>query len=260
MLNYISFSVSILIAAVAAYFSIVGLGTIFNGAFWSVVIMASVLEVGKLVTATWLHVYWDEVKLAYRAYLVCAVVVLMLITSMGIFGYLSRAHFDQLTEKSDIDLRIENTELKISSENEKLEDVNFELKSLNDALQKYTDLGYVSKGLEQRKIQRDQKEQLLEEKNAISQKILIYKQEQMVYIKQIISFEAEIGPVKYVGQLIFGVSKDAVTKAVTLVILFLTFAFDPLAVILLIVSANKIIGKKLKPKLIVKSDQVYNMD
>ena len=88
------------ISGVAIFYSVIGLATIFPGAFWPVVIMGSVLEVGKLVTASWLYRNWKQTRFLLKTYLTIAVVVLSLITSMGIFGFLSKAHLEQ-TAMSD---------------------------------------------------------------------------------------------------------------------------------------------------------------
>ena len=89
------------IAGVAAWFSIVGLMAIFSASALPIAIMAGTLEVGKLLTASWLYRYWNETSLLLKSYLSIAVVVLMIITSMGIFGYLSKAHLDQAGVSSD---------------------------------------------------------------------------------------------------------------------------------------------------------------
>ena len=258
MIHYISLGVSLIIAGVAAYFSIVGLATLFAGAFYSVIIMASVLEVGKLVTATWLHLYWDTINAVYRTYLFMAVITLMLITSMGIFGYLSKAYYEQITSQSLTQLEIDKIQYKIDSEQSKLDDINSELENLDKALEKFVEMGYVSKGLDARESQRDQRNILLQEKNKLTDILIVYKQEQMLYNSQMLVKEAELGPLKYVGQLLYGTKESITDKAIIWVILLLMFAFDPLAVILLIVSANSLTKKDLVPPL-VKSDQIYQM-
>ena len=85
------------ISAVAAYFSVVGLATIFPGSIVPIIIMGGVLEIGKIVTAVWLHRNWKSAPLLVRTYLSFATLVLMGITSMGIFGFLSRAHIEHET-------------------------------------------------------------------------------------------------------------------------------------------------------------------
>jgi hypothetical protein len=93
-LNYLALVTSIGIASIAAYFSVLGLATIFAGAFMGIVIMAGALEFGKIVSAAYLHLFWERLNY-FKYYLVFSVIVLMLITSLGIFGYLSKAHSEQ---------------------------------------------------------------------------------------------------------------------------------------------------------------------
>ena len=104
------------ISGVAIFYSVIGLATIFPGAFWPVVIMGSVLEVGKLVTASWLYRNWKQTRFLLKTYLTIAVVVLSLITSMGIFGFLSKAHLEQNLAEDTVTQRIEIINSKISSE------------------------------------------------------------------------------------------------------------------------------------------------
>ena len=104
------------ISGVAIFYSVIGLATIFPGAFWPVVIMGSVLEVGKLVTASWLYRNWRQTRFLLKTYLTIAVVVLSLITSMGIFGFLSKAHLEQNLAEDTVTQRIEIINSKITSE------------------------------------------------------------------------------------------------------------------------------------------------
>ena len=104
------------ISGVAIFYSVIGLATIFPGAFWPVVIMGSVLEVGKLVTASWLYRNWKQTRFLLKTYLTIAVVVLSLITSMGIFGFLSKAHLEQNLAENTVTQRIEIINSKIESE------------------------------------------------------------------------------------------------------------------------------------------------
>jgi len=109
------------ISGVAIFYSVIGLATIFPGAFWPVVIMGSVLEIGKLVTASWLYRNWKMTKWLLRTYLTIAVVILSLITSMGIFGFLSKAHLEQNLAEDTVTQRIEIITNKIASENTYIE-------------------------------------------------------------------------------------------------------------------------------------------
>ena len=111
---------AIAIAGVAAWFSIAGLMAIFSAAAMPIAIMAGTLEVGKLLTASWLYRYWDETSILIRSYLTVAVVVLMLITSMGIFGYLSKAHLDQAGASGDAFAIVERIEGQVAREENKI--------------------------------------------------------------------------------------------------------------------------------------------
>ena len=123
MINYLAFLTSLLVAGVAAYFSIIGLATIFAGSFWPVVVMAGALEIGKLVTAAFLHIRWSDINRLMRWYLSTSVVVLMLITSLGIFGFLAKANIEQT-------LQGDGTSLELSIIDKRLDAKNAELNKL----------------------------------------------------------------------------------------------------------------------------------
>lgn len=264
MIHYIAFATSLVIAAVAAYFSIAGLVAMFSGAAISIMIMASVLEVGKLVTATWLHIQWKVTKLTYKVYLSSAVVVLMLITSMGIFGYLSKAHLDQMLATGNNEVEMTRIDQKLNSEYARLESLDRQLKSLDDALDRYIELGYVTKGFEMRESQSEDRSKISQMRETINTNILTLQEERVGYEKSQLGFEAELGPIKYVAELLYGDGAEKkYDEAIRIIILMLVFVFDPLAVMLLIVSTGGIVQLRRKAEEappIVKSDQIYNLD
>ena len=108
------------IAGVAAWFSIAGLMAIFSAAAMPIAIMAGTLEVGKLLTASWLYRYWNETSFTLKTYLSTAVFILMVITSMGIFGYLSKAHLDQASESGDAFAIVERIDGQIGRQENKI--------------------------------------------------------------------------------------------------------------------------------------------
>ena len=119
--------VALCISGVAAYYSIIGLTAIFAAAVVPVIIMGGVLEVGKIVTTVWLHQYWFDSKKWMRTYLAAAVIIIMFITSMGIFGFLSKAHIEQTSQSEEnqqqlvrIESEIERFELIITRAEEKI--------------------------------------------------------------------------------------------------------------------------------------------
>jgi len=226
------------ISAVAAFYSIVGLMAIFSASALSIAVMGIVLEIGKLITASWLYQNWKRVPLLLKSYLTIAVVILMFITSMGIFGYLSKAHIDQGSGTSELYVKVERLDNRIASERKVIKRAETQLSALDSALEKYVELGAVSKGLQKREDQEEERNSLTNIINKSQGKIDKLLDEKSEYKLQINSFEVEIGPLKYISALIYGdKALDFIDSAVRGVILILVFVFDPLAV-LLIIAAN----------------------
>ena len=226
------------ISAVAAFYSIVGLMAIFSASALSIAVMGIVLEIGKLITASWLYQNWKRVPFLLKSYLTIAVVILMFITSMGIFGYLSKAHIDQGSGTSELYVKVERLDNRIASERKIITRAEKQLSALDSALDKYLELGAVSKGLKKREDQEQERNALTDTINNAQSKIDKLLDEKSEYKLQINSFEVEIGPLKYISALVYGdEALDYIDTAVRAVILILVFVFDPLAV-LLIIAAN----------------------
>jgi len=237
------------IAAVAAYFSVIGLSTIFAGAVVSVIVMASILEVGKLVSAVWLHLYWKSVGWLSKLYLLTAVFILMIITSMGIFGYLSKAHIETKASGGEYTAQIERIEDRIERQNTQIARANKTLDDLDAALDKYNEVGAVTKGLAAREDQKEQRAQLNADIDAAYDKIDEYKDQIAEINVEVRAFEVEVGPIKYVAELVYGDEAEAnLADAVRWAIILIIVVFDPLAVILLITSAKAIKEQRVKPK------------
>ena len=237
-LAVITLFIALSISAVAAYYSIVGLMAIFSAAAFSIAVMGVVLEIGKLVTASWLYQNWKTVPKVLKYYLTSAVVILMFITSMGIFGYLSKSHIDAGTNTSQITVKLDRVNSRIASEQKTIDRAERQLVNLDKALERYVELGAVSKGLDRRESQEEERTKLTSMVNKSQEKIDQYLDEKSEYELEIKNFEVEVGPLKYISALIYG--DDALTfleNAVRWVILILVFVFDPLAV-LLVVAAN----------------------
>ena len=226
------------ISAVAAYYSIIGLIAIFSAAAIPIAVMGVVLETGKLVTASWLYQNWKKVNVLLKTYLISAVLVLMFITSMGIFGFLSKAHIEQTTVNSDNTLQIELIESKIQRERTTIKRAENTLLQLDSALEKYVELGAVTKGLNARKDQQGERNELNATIDESTDAIATLTQKKSELNADRIAIEAEVGPIKYIAELIYGESTTGVLEdAVRGVILVIVFVFDPLAVLLL-VAAN----------------------
>jgi len=235
-LTLLTFLSAISISIIAAGYSIIGLATLFAGAVVPIIAMGTALEIGKLVAASWLYQNWrSDVPRLLKAYLFTAIIVLILITSMGIFGFLSKAHLDQVQPTTGNALNIQVIDKQINQQQVIIDRAEKTLGSLDKALDKYIDMEYVSRGLKEREKQKEERDQLNKTINESTARIVeLNKSKSQIELEQI-KIEAEVGPLKYVAELIYGDdAKSHFDEAVRLVIMILIFVFDPLAVLLLI--------------------------
>ena len=244
----ITFLSAISISVIAAGYSIVGLSTLFAGAVVPIIAMGSALEVGKLVAASWLYNNWRNKLVPYtiKMYLTFAVVVLIFITSMGIFGFLSKAHLAQVQPVSSNNIKIELIDKQITQQQIIIDRSQKTLDQLDKALDKYIDMEYVTRGLKERKKQEEERTLLTTAINEASDKIsnLTLKKSELALEQD--KIEAEVGPIKYIAELIYGENaKDHFDKAVRWVIIVLIFVFDPLAVLLLIAANISLRSRKV---------------
>ena len=259
-LALIVLGVALAISGVAAFYSIVGLMAIFSASSVSIAVMGSVLEVGKLATASWLYQNWKKVPRFLKYYLTGAVVILMFITSMGIFGYLSKSHIDAGTGTSELYVKLERLDSNIESERKSISRAEGQLEKLDFALERYIELNAVSKGLRKRDEQKPERDALSQTVNESQDKIDIYLDERAEIQLKIKSFEVEVGPLKYISALLFGENESVnyLDKAVRYVIILLIFVFDPLAVLMLIAANMSLKEEKNKRKRQERKNQPKN--
>ena len=235
-LTLITFISAIAISLIAAGYSILGLATLFAGAAVPIIAMGSALEVGKLVAASWLYHNWREgIPRALKAYLFSAIIILVFITSIGIFGFLSKAHLDQVRPTGNNAVQIALIDKQINQQNLIIDRAENTLDRLDKALDVYIAKEYVSRGLKERKKQKEERDLLNSEiKKAMDEIAKLTNEKSNIQIEQL-KIEADVGPLKYVAELIYGDNaKDHFDSAVRIIILILIFVFDPLAVLLLI--------------------------
>jgi len=240
-LALLTFITAIGISVVAAYYSIVGLMAIFSGAAMQIAIMGGALEVGKLVTASWLYQNWRNKLLGYtlKVYLFIAVIVLIFITSIGIFGFLSKAHLDQIKPNASNNLQIVQIDKRIEQQEKIISRAEATINQLDEVMDVYIDRERVSKGLKERRKQKEERDELnLIIKTAMNE-ITNLNNEKFELEKSVAILEADVGPLKYIAELVYGEDKarDMLDEAVRGLIIIFIFVFDPLAVLLL-VSAN----------------------
>jgi len=260
-LTLLTFLSAISISVIAAGYSIVGLATLFAGAVVPIIAMGSALEVGKLVAASWLYHNWDsDVPRLLKGYLFGAIIVLIFITSLGIFGFLSKAHLDQVKPTSGNNIKIELLDKQINQQNLIIERAEKQISLLDKALEVYIDKEYVTRGLKERKKQEEERNTLNTAINEASDKIAELTNQKASLSLEQDKIEAEVGPIKYVAELIYGEqAQDNFDKAVRFVILILIFVFDPLAVLLLI-AANISLRQWRKKRNLIKSEEKFDLE
>jgi len=247
----LTFLSAISISVIAAGYSILGLATLFAGAYVPIIAMGSALEIGKLVAASWLYHNWrSDIPKSLKAYLFTSIIILIFITSIGIFGFLSKAHLDQVNPTAGNTEQIQLIDKKIIQQEKIIERAEKTLNQLDKALDVYIDNEYVSRGLKERNKQKEERDLLNKSINEAMEKIAeLNNSKSSINIEQL-KIEADVGPLKYVAELIYGDNaKDHFDSAVRIIILILIFVFDPLAVLLLIAANISLRQWRLKKQL-----------
>jgi len=236
--------VALALSAIAAYYSIIGLTAIFSGAIIPIVVMGIVLEVAKLVTTVWLKTYWKRCGWALKTYLVPSVVILMLITSMGIFGFLSKAHMDQGVPTSEIAAKVAIIDEKIKIEKDNIDASKQTIKQLDAQVDQVLARSDTENGAARsaalRRSQQKERAGILADIQSAQVRAGKLTEEKAPISSQLRKVEAEVGPIKYIAALIYGDSPDQnlLEKAVRWMIILLVVVFDPLA-LALILAANQ---------------------
>ena len=238
------------ISSVAAYFSIVGLTLIFSAAPQAIMVMGIALELGKLVTASFVYRWWHKLNSIMKYYFVASVVILSIITSLGIFGYLSKSYISDSASIYKTEIQIKTKEDQLAIERQRLENL----------LSQQNQRDYAVRRLER-------------ELAAVQDKIFTLTSEIGELKANKSELGTEIGPIRYIAELIYSDSgMDTIDKAVRIIIISIMFVFDPLA-ILLIVAVNmqlksirsskpkpKNIDKKMKHLVELNEEDIFNIE
>jgi hypothetical protein len=242
--GYLVLVTAVLISLIAAYYSIMGLVAIFAAAAIPVIVMGSALEVGKIVATVWLHNNWKRAPWQFKAYLIPAVVLLMFITSMGIFGFLSKAHLDQNIISGDSQSRVSIFDEKIKTEQDNINAARAALRQMDaqvdQVLGRTTDDKGAERAVQIRRQQAAERTRLQRDIETSQNKLTKLREERAPIAAEFRKIEAEVGPIKYVAALIYGDQTDQnmLEKAVRWVIILIVIVFDPLA-LCLILASNK---------------------
>src|SRR5210317_176203 len=260
-LTILTFLSAISISVIAAGYSIIGLATLFAGAVVPIIAMGTALEIGKLVAASWLYQNWrSDVPRLLKVYLFSAIIVLIFITSMGIFGFLSKAHLDQVQPTSSNTIKINAIDNQIKRQEIVIDRAEKTLTQLDKSIEVYLNNEYATRGLKERQKQEAERNELNTAiKNASDEIAKLSTEKANLQLAQD-KIEAEVGPIKYVAELIYGDdAKSHFDEAVRIVILILIFVFDPLAVLLLI-AANISLRKWRSKRSLTKAKQQKKLE
>jgi len=250
------------LSGVAAWFSVVGLMAIFAASQLSIAIMAGTLEVSKLVCASWLYNNWRQVPFFIKSYLTVAVVVLMVITSMGIFGYLSKAHLDQGVPTGDVAAQVALFDEKIKTERDNVDAAKRALTQMDSQVDQMLGRTDNDRGAERavqiRRNQAKERATLQREIGDAQSKIAKLNEERAPIASELRKVEAEVGPIKYIAAMIYGDNPDSNTleRAVRWVTILLVSVFDPLAVIMLIAANFGLRAVRKEPEEVVAAPVV----
>jgi hypothetical protein len=256
ILTILLFISGIAVSVVGAYYSILGLAALFAGAYWAVITMGVTLEIAKLVTVSWLYRNWnlDLLPQSIRAYLLSAVLMLMFITSIGIFGFLSKAHLDTAAPNTGNRLLVKNIERQIDSEKKAIEGAQKIVDQLDKALDKVIDKD-ADKGLIERQKQITERNRANNIIANSSKKITDLSNQKLKYDKDQLAIDKEVGPFKYVAEILFGDADDGnLDRAVRFIIICLILVFDPLAVLMLVAVNVSIKEYQRSKNLVIKEE------
>jgi hypothetical protein len=242
LMAYLTLFSGLLISGVAIFYSVAGLTSIFSAAVWPIIIMGVSLELAKLVATVWVKQNWAIAPRLLKGYLVGAVIVLMFITSLGIFGFLSKAHSDQTLVSGDVGAKIAVYDEKIKIAKENIDANRKALKQMDEAVDQVmgrsTDEKGADKAVQIRRGQQKERARLQSEITSEQKTISQLSEERAPIAAEVRKVEAEVGPIKYIAAFVYGENPDAsiLEKAVTWVIILIVIVFDPLAVMLLLAS------------------------
>jgi hypothetical protein len=248
--GYLILIIAILISVIAAWYSVAGLTAIFAAAAIPVIIMGGALEAGKIVATVWLHNNWKRASWAYKVYLIPAIMALMLLTSMGIFGFLSKAHLDQNIVGGDSQARLLLYDEKIANERDTINNARTLLGQLDKAVTDISSapdrevngrvISSAERALQVRRQQARERTALTQTIEQSQTRIVKLQEERAPLAAEFRKIEAEVGPIKYIAALIYGDNPDQnlLEQSVRWVIILIVIVFDPLA-LTLILAANK---------------------
>lgn len=253
-MSYLLFVNALSLSIIAEYFAIMGLMAIFSGAPISIAVMAGILGVAKIVVTSWLYRYWKDTSLILKSYFIAAIAILMLLTSMGIFGYLSKAHLEQGLVSGDAAAKVALIDEKIKLQKENIDAARKTLTQLDNQVNAALDRSTTESGADRsasiRRSQSRERATLLSTIESGQKAISALSEEKAPLAVELRKIQAEVGPIKYIAALIYedSASEEILEKAVRWVIILIVFVFDPLAVLMFIAFNQTIKTRNSTPR------------
>lgn len=225
------------LSTISAFFSISGLTILFSGATVAIAIYASILEIVKLSAVSWIYRRWDVISFKIKSFLIFAILVLMMISSLGVFGYLSKAYLEKQNPNKDLEVQISQIDVKIKNEQELIKRNQLVINQLNAQVDSLVSKDKVEKSILARNRQSKERSSI-EAEIKVEYKIIdvLNTEKNSLQLEQN-KTAAEIGPLKYVAKIL---SPDGdLDFAVRILISFLVVVTDPLAVIILLCASKE---------------------
>jgi cytochrome c oxidase subunit IV len=267
LFGYVILTTALLLSTVAAYYSILGLTAIFAAAVVPVIIMGSALEMGKIVATVFLHRNWSRLGWGFKSYLVPAVLLLMLLTSLGIFGLLSKAHSDQSLVSGDSSSQVAVIDERIRTQRENIDAAKQALKqldaSVDQTMSRTTDERGATRSANLRRSQQKERDQLQNDIAKAQVSIARLNEERAPLAAELRKVEAEVGPIRYIAALVYGDNPDTniLERAVRWVIILIVVVFDPLALCLILAGNRELAwSREAKSATIVTTVPEYEKD
>ena len=250
VMTYLLLANAVALSIIAEYYAIMGLMAIFSGSPISIAVMGAILGLSKILVTSWLYRYWKDTSLLLKTYFSSAIIILMLLTSMGIFGYLSKAHLDQGVVSSDVAAAVSLIDEKINIQKENINAARKTLSQLDNqvdaALSRSSDTAGADRSSSIRRSQARERTRLLEDISTGQKEIAKLNEQKAPIAIELRKAEAEVGPIKYIAAFIYEDSADqnSLEKAVRWLIVLIVLVFDPLAVLMFIAVNQTLIRQK----------------
>lgn len=235
-IGIVSIIAAVVLSGVSAFFSVTGIQTIFSGALLGATLMGISLEFSKISATVWLYLWWKKASKLIRGYLTFAVAALILVSSIGIYGYLTKAYVGQEQQVSQNETEIERIDERIARQQENINRAETQLEQLNEAIDRYIELDVITRGLEEREQQREDRARLNEQINEAQSQIDSLRDQKFEIQQEVEQMEVNVGPIRYIAAFLYQTDEPEkyYDNAARFFIILLVLVFDPFAVLMMV--------------------------